>query len=95
MRSNIPSFRLPQTCSTRRSARSSRWVQISGSAAGRKHAQAARRGGYDAIFVGTGAPHGKELKLPGREDAAGNVHIGIAWLESVAFEHIKRSAARC
>ncbi len=46
-------------------------------------------GGYDAVFVGTGAPRGKELSLPGRHDTD-NVHIGIDWLESVAFEHIKR-----
>lgn len=43
---------------------------------------------YDAVFVGTGAPRGKELKLPGRYDSE-NVHIGIEWLESVAFEHVK------
>lgn len=42
---------------------------------------------YDAIFVGTGAPKGKDLGLPGREENAGNIHIGIDWLESVAFEH--------
>jgi len=40
------------------------------------------------VFVGSGAPKGKELKLPGREAAAANIHIGIAWLESVAFGHI-------
>ncbi|MEE4217002.1 MAG: FAD-dependent oxidoreductase [Xanthomonadales bacterium] len=45
--------------------------------------------GYDAIFVGTGAPRGKELKLPGRYDTE-NIHIGIDWLESVAFKHIDR-----
>ena len=43
---------------------------------------------YDAVFVGTGAPRGKELKLPGRYDAD-NIYIGIDWLESVAFEHVK------
>ena len=42
---------------------------------------------YDAIFIGTGAPKGKELDLPGRFDTD-SVHIGIEWLESVAFEHI-------
>jgi len=42
---------------------------------------------YDAVFVGTGAPHGKNLELPGRYDTD-RIHIGIAWLESVAFEHI-------
>jgi ferredoxin len=45
--------------------------------------------GYDAIFVGSGAPKGKELILPGREQGDANIHIGIAWLESVAFGHIE------
>ena len=46
---------------------------------------------YDAIFIGTGAPRGKDLpKLPGRWDSGGkNIHIGINWLASVAFEHVK------
>lgn len=42
---------------------------------------------YDAVFVGTGAPRGRELKIPGREEGAANIHIGINWLNSVAFEH--------
>lgn len=43
---------------------------------------------YDAIFVGTGAPRGKDLaNLPGRWDAAKNIHIGIEWLANVAFDH--------
>ena len=46
-------------------------------------------GGFDAVFVGTGAPRGKELELPGRHDSD-NIHIGIDWLESVAFEHIEK-----
>jgi formate dehydrogenase (NADP+) beta subunit len=45
------------------------------------------RGGYDAVFVGSGAPRGKELELPGRHESD-RIHIGIAWLESVAFAHI-------
>ena len=44
-------------------------------------------GGFDAVFVGTGAPRGKELELPGRYDSE-NIYIGIDWLESVAFEHV-------
>jgi len=44
--------------------------------------------GFDAVFVGTGAPKGKNLELPGRYDSE-RIHIGIEWLESVAFEHIK------
>ncbi|MDH3265881.1 MAG: FAD-dependent oxidoreductase [Gammaproteobacteria bacterium] len=43
---------------------------------------------FDAVFVGTGAPRGKNLKIPGRYDSD-NIHIGIDWLESVAFEHLK------
>ena len=46
------------------------------------------------MFVGSGAPKGKELKLPGREAAAANVHIGIDWLESVAFGHIDKIGER-
>jgi len=42
---------------------------------------------YDAIFVGTGAPKGKNLDIPNRWDDKDHVHIGIDWLESVAFEH--------
>src|SRR5262249_36300402 len=43
---------------------------------------------FDAIFAGTGAPRGKDLEIPGRQEAAANIHIGIDWLESVAFGHI-------
>ena len=42
---------------------------------------------FDAIFVGTGAPRGKELNIEGREEASKNIHIGIDWLTSIAFEH--------
>ncbi len=50
---------------------------------------------YDAVFVGTGAPRGKDLpKLQGRWEAKENVHIGIDWLASVAFEHIKEIGRR-
>src|SRR5262249_1416384 len=51
-------------------------------------------GGFDAVFVGSGAPKGKELKLTGREAGAANIHIGIAWLESVAFGHIDKVGKR-
>jgi ferredoxin len=50
--------------------------------------------GYDAVFVGSGAPKGKELDLPGRKEASANVHIGISWLESVAFKHIDKIGER-
>jgi formate dehydrogenase (NADP+) beta subunit len=48
-------------------------------------------GGYDAVFVATGAPKGKDLpNLPGRWDAKENIHIGIQWLANVAFEHTNK-----
>ena len=50
-------------------------------------------GGYDAVFVGTGAPKGKELNLPGRHDTK-SIHIGIEWLESVAFGHLNSIGER-
>ena len=46
--------------------------------------------GYDAVFVGTGAPRGSDLDLPGREACSAHIHVGIEWLGSVAFEHIHK-----
>ncbi|MEQ8234648.1 MAG: FAD-dependent oxidoreductase [Gammaproteobacteria bacterium] len=43
---------------------------------------------FDAVFVGTGAPRGRDLDIPGRTEAADHIHIGIDWLSSVAFGHI-------
>ncbi len=43
---------------------------------------------FDAVFVGTGAPKGKELNIPGRAEASANIHIGIEWLEAIHFGHI-------
>jgi len=44
--------------------------------------------GWDAVFVGTGAPRGRDADLPGRTEAAANIHVGIDWLSSLAFGHI-------
>jgi formate dehydrogenase beta subunit len=46
--------------------------------------------GYDAVYVGSGAPKGKDLDVPGRNDAPKNIHIGIEWLSSVHFGHIEK-----
>jgi formate dehydrogenase (NADP+) beta subunit len=43
--------------------------------------------GFDAIFVGCGAPRGRDLQAPGRQEATKNIHIGIDWLASVSFGH--------
>ena len=50
--------------------------------------------GYDAIFVGTGAPRGRDLDIPGRKEAAKNIHIGIDWLSSVSFGHTTKIGKR-
>ncbi|MDE3065369.1 MAG: FAD-dependent oxidoreductase, partial [Acidobacteriota bacterium] len=50
--------------------------------------------GYDAVFVGVGAPRGKELDLEGRAEGGANIHIGIDWLESVAFGHLETIGER-
>ena len=42
---------------------------------------------YDAVFVGTGAPRGRDLEIPGRQEGDANIHLGIDWLASVAFDH--------
>ncbi|MDX2274004.1 MAG: FAD-dependent oxidoreductase [Hyphomonadaceae bacterium] len=50
--------------------------------------------GWDAVFVGTGAPRGRDLDIPGRKEAAKNIHIGIDWLSNVSFEHINSIGKR-
>ena len=50
--------------------------------------------GYDAIFVGSGAPRGRDLEIPGREEASANIHIGIDWLSSVSFGHVDKIGRR-
>jgi formate dehydrogenase beta subunit len=49
---------------------------------------------YDAIFVGSGAPRGRDLDVPGRKEAAKNIHIGIDWLSSIAFGHVDKIGKR-
>src|SRR5712672_2540763 len=49
---------------------------------------------YDAVFVGSGAPRGRELEIPGRKEAASHIHIGIDWLSSVSFGHVEKIGKR-
>lgn len=94
MRTNIPSFRLPQSVLNEEV----QYILGMGVSLKLNHPidslRALLRQGFDAIFVGSGAPKGKELNIPGRQEAAANVHVGIAWLESVAFGHVDRIGAR-
>ncbi len=50
--------------------------------------------GFDAVFVGCGAPRGRNLEIPGREEAKANIHIGIDWLSSVSFGHTTKIGKR-
>jgi formate dehydrogenase (NADP+) beta subunit len=87
MRSQIPSFRLPETVLDEEvnyildlgiHTHFNEYV---------KSMKEVLSKDYDAVFVGTGAPKGRDLDIPGRKEAAANFHIGINWLASVAFEH--------
>ena len=88
MRTNIPAFRLPQTVLDNEvnmiidMGVDLRLDQRVDSLA------TLLEESYDAVFIGTGAPRGKNLEIPGRYDRD-RIHIGIDWLESVAFEHTK------
>ena len=94
MRSNIPSFRLPAKVLDEEIA----YITDMGVDLRLNHPvksmKALLKEGYDAVFVGTGAPKGKELNLPGRKQGAANIHIGITWLESVAFGHLESIGKR-
>ncbi|MBS0421542.1 MAG: FAD-dependent oxidoreductase [Proteobacteria bacterium] len=95
MRTNIPSFRLPHTVLNEEIAMiTNMGVDLKLNHPIKSLRELLSAGGFDAVFVGSGAPKGKELKLPGREAAAANTHIGIAWLESVAFGHIEKIGER-
>ena len=90
MRSNIPAFRLPESVLMEElNYILDMGVELKlGTPV--ESMSALLKEGYDAVFVGTGAPKGKDLGLPGREESDANIHIGIDWLESVAFEHIDK-----
>jgi formate dehydrogenase (NADP+) beta subunit len=87
MRTNIPSFRLPaKVLDEEVNTILDMGVEVRFSSP--VHSMKALLSeGYDAVFVGTGAPRGKELDIPGRRETD-RIHIGIDWLESVAFGHI-------
>jgi formate dehydrogenase beta subunit len=95
MRSNIPSFRLPERVLEEEiDMILGMGVDLKLGTPVESLRTLLEQGGFDAVFVGSGAPKGKELTLPGREAASANVHIGISWLESVAFGHTERIGER-
>lgn len=90
MRSQIPSFRLPINVLNEEVnyiLEMGVYVQFN------KHVSSLKEildKGYDSVFVGTGAPRGRDLIIPGRHQTIENIHIGIEWLASVAFEHTNK-----
>ena len=89
MRVNIPSFRLPaEVLDSEIAMITDMGVDVRYSTPIESMA-ALLEEDFDAVFVGSGAPKGKELNLPGREEGGANIHIGIEWLSSVHFEHIE------
>jgi formate dehydrogenase (NADP+) beta subunit len=95
MRSQIPSFRLPETVLEEEVD----YILDMGIHTHFNHYVDSLKGilekDYDAVFVGTGAPRGRDLPdLPGRQEGAANIHIGINWLGSVAFEHTDKIGKR-
>ncbi len=94
MRSQIPKFRLPEEVIDEEVG----YALSTGATfvAGRRIAslKALLGEGWDAIFVGCGAPHGRDLDIPGRGEASGNIRIGIEWLSSVFFAHTRTIGKR-
>ncbi|HEV2188489.1 MAG TPA: FAD-dependent oxidoreductase [Stellaceae bacterium] len=94
MRTQIPRFRLPEHVTDEEVERildfgvETRFGQFVPSL------KAMLAEGWDAIFVGSGAPRGRELDIPGRKEAAAHIHIGIDWLSSVSFGHIDKIGKR-
>ncbi len=87
MRSQIPSFRLPEDVL---SEEVNLILDMGVNTFFNTHVSSMREildKGYDAVFVGTGAPKGMDLNIPGRDDVALQAHIGIEWLANVAFDH--------
>ena len=94
MRTQIPKFRLPETVIDEEVGyildlgiefRGGRRIESLKAVIDQK---------FDAIFVGTGAPRGRDLEIPGRLEAAANIHIGIDWLSSVSFGHVDKIGKR-
>ncbi|MGC1576774.1 MAG: FAD-dependent oxidoreductase, partial [Beijerinckiaceae bacterium] len=94
MRSQIPKFRLPESVIDEEVGYIlDRGVEFRGGESVDSLGTLLKQG-YDAIFVGTGAPRGRDLDIPGRKEAAAHIHIGIDWLSSVSFGHITKIGRR-
>jgi NADPH-dependent glutamate synthase beta subunit-like oxidoreductase/ferredoxin len=94
MRSQIPKFRLPDAVIDEECG----YILDRGVETQFNHWVSSLRDlladGWDAVFVGTGAPRGRDADIPGRKEAAAQIHIGIDWLANVAFGHTQKISRR-
>jgi NADPH-dependent glutamate synthase beta subunit-like oxidoreductase/ferredoxin len=90
MRTNIPSFRLPEGVINEEVDRILNFGVTQRFNENITSLKYILDKDYDAIFIGTGAPKGKDLDIPGRDTASDNIHVGIDWLTSVAFKHTEK-----
>ena len=88
MRTQIPKFRLPDTVLDEECAYIENLGITRRYGARVNSLKSVLDDGYDAIFIGTGAPRGRDLEIPGRHEAAANIHLGIDWLSSISFGHV-------
>ncbi len=94
MRTNIPAFRLPgEVLDEEIGAIVTMGAELKLNSPVKSLKALLASGTYDAVFVGSGAPKGKELRLPGRDDSD-RIHIGIDWLHSIAFGHTSKIGER-
>jgi NADPH-dependent glutamate synthase beta subunit-like oxidoreductase/ferredoxin len=93
MRSNIPAFRLPAEVLDEEIANITDMGVDLRLSTPVESMRTLLSEGFAAVFVGSGAPRGKDLRVPGR-DASDRIHIGIGWLESIAFGHVERVGER-
>ena len=88
IRTQIPRFRLPESVIDEETGYILDLGVVFSSGQRIESMQALMAQGFDAVFVGCGAPRGRDLELPGRKEAAQYIRIGIDWLASVSFGHI-------
>ena len=90
MRSQIPAFRLPESVLNEEVDRILNFGAKTHFNHDVKSLKKVLDEDFDAVFVGTGAPKGRDIDIPGRLEVQDNFHIGIDWLMSVAFEHTSK-----
>ena len=94
MRSQIPRFRLPESVIDEETGYVLNLGVAFNSGQRVESLKELMGQGFDAIFIGSGAPRGRVLEVPGHQEAAAHIHVGIDWLASVSFGHISRVAPR-